>query len=326
MSKPRPKVLTATDSLVVEYPQAVDFCDQQLKVFWLPTEPKVEKDIQDIYVHMTEAERHGVVETLRLFSQYELKAGQDYWLGRFMSIFPRHEFARMASAFGMTELAIHKPFYNRLNELLGHATHEFYRSYAENPTLKARLDFIDEMVWDESDALSLAVFSMVEGAILYSSFAFLKHFQSQGKGKLLNVVRGINFSVRDENLHSIAGAWAFRLLLSELGEDVSKYEGDILRAAQQLYEHECEIVDMLFSKGPITGITADDLKSFVKSRINQCLHELGVTRNLGKVDSNPIAEWFYDGINSYQFNDRFTGIGASYHRDWPEAGFTYSNL
>ena len=62
---------------------------------------------------------------------------------------------------------------------------------------------------------SIAVFSMIEGAILYSSFAFLKHFQAEGKNKLVNVTAGINFSVRDENLHSMAGAWLFKTLLAE---------------------------------------------------------------------------------------------------------------
>lgn len=75
--------------------------------------------------------------------------------------------------------------------------------------LNARVEHIGKIIDDESDLVSLAGFSMVEGVILYSSFAFLKRYQSQGKNKLLNIVRGINFSVRDENLHSVGGAWCF---------------------------------------------------------------------------------------------------------------------
>jgi ribonucleotide reductase beta subunit family protein with ferritin-like domain len=75
------------------------------------------------------------------------------------------------------------------------------------------------MVNHENDAVAIAAFSLIEGVILYSSFAFLKHYQSQGKNKLANVVRGINFSVRDENLHSLAGAWAFKLKVQELNEE-----------------------------------------------------------------------------------------------------------
>ena len=52
------------------------------------------------------------------------------------------------------------------------------------------------MIGDPDDMVSVATFSLVEGVILYSAFGFLKHYQSQGKNKLMNVVRGINFSVR----------------------------------------------------------------------------------------------------------------------------------
>src|SRR3546814_9244700 len=68
------------------------------------------------------------------------------------------------------------------------------------------MEFIDSLVNQHDDLVSLGCFSLIEGAVLYSSFAFLKHFQTRGKNKLLNVVRGINFSVRDENLHCVAGS------------------------------------------------------------------------------------------------------------------------
>jgi ribonucleotide reductase beta subunit family protein with ferritin-like domain len=75
-------------------------------------------------------------------------------------------------------------------------TPEFYLSFKQTPAMLERMKHINEIIDHESDLVSLAGFSMVEGVILYSSFAFLKHYQSQGKNKLLNVVRGINFSVR----------------------------------------------------------------------------------------------------------------------------------
>lgn len=41
------------------------------------------------------------------------------------------------------------------------------------------------------------------------------------------------------------------------------------------------------------------------------------------VTYNPIAEWFYDGINNFQFNDFFSGVGASYNRSWVESEFEW---
>lgn len=310
-------------SLLEQDKNVAKFTKDQLSIFWLPDEPKVEKDIQDILVNMTEAEKHGVLTVLRLFSLYELQAGEEYWANRFKKMFPeRIEYIKMANAFSFFETNIHLPFYNRINELLNINTDDYYKSYVEDTTLKERMEFIDKVVSSSDDLYSLAVFSMVEGVILYSSFAFLKHFQSKGKNKLLNVVRGINFSVRDENLHSIGGAYAFK-------EKLKTYEGDkenliktIYEAARQLCEHEFRIVDMIFEQGHIDGITDKQLKHFVESRVNLVLQQLGLN-NLYEVTYNPIADWFYSGITGFQYNDFFSGIGASYSREWSESEFVW---
>lgn len=302
--------------------QIVEFAVKQGHIFWLPDEIKVEKDIQDILVNMTEQEKHGVITTLKLFTLYELKAGTDYWLGRYMRTNKTAEDHRMAAIFGAFELAIHKPFYAKLNELLYVHTDDFYDSYVNDPTLRERMEFIDDVVSNPDDLISLAGFSMVEGAILYSSFAFLKHFQSKGKNKLLNVVRGINFSVRDENLHSIAGAYKFKQKLANYTGDREKVKEVIFEMAEYLRSHEHRIVDMIFEKGNIEGITSLQLKNFVDSRINVCLEQLGYG-NLHKVGYNPISDWFYDGINGYQFNDFFSGMGSQYNRNWDEQGFKW---
>ena len=311
---------------IEEYKEPIQFANDQLKIFWLPDEIKVEKDIQDILTNFTEAEKHGAITTLKLFSLYETHAGDEYWLTRYRKMFDGAEFHRMASVFGMFELSVHAPFYNKINQLLHLDTPEFYLSYLESPTLKARIEHVGEIIGDEDDLVSLAGFSMVEGAILYSAFAFLKHYQSQGKNKLMNVVRGINFSVRDENIHSVAGAWSFKHKKSQRNlttEQEKDLHDKIIACAITLYELEKEIAKMTFEKGKIDGITETQVVHFVESRINECLVQLGYPK-MFEVKYNPIAEWFYNGINNYTFNDFFSGMGNQYHRDWDEAGFIWN--
>ena len=206
---------------------------------------------------------------------------------------------------------------------------EFYLSYVNDPILADRISFVDDLVSDPDLLVSLGCFSLVEGAVLYSSFAFLKHFQSQGKNKLLNVVRGINFSLRDENLHATAGAWLYRTLRDELLQasptnrvTLENASERILEASKAIYEHEARIVDMIFGKGEIEGITAEQMKSFVQSRINHCLSQLGLDQ-VFKVLNDPISSWFYDAINAVSFNDFFTGVGNSYNRSWNEGRFVW---
>lgn len=318
------------ESYTFDYPKAVELADTQMSIYWTADEINVAKDIQDIRVNMTKAEEHGVLTTLRLFTLYELVAGRDYWLGRVMRRFPRPDIERMASTFGFFELNIHAPFYNKINEALMINTDEFYMSYVDDPVLKERMDFVEGLVCHKDDLVSLAAFSMVEGAVLYSSFAFLKHFQTQGKNKLLNVVRGINFSVRDENLHCLGGAWLYRTLLAErqaegsLSEtDLAMLQTNIIACAEKVAAHEERIVDMIFAEGEMEGITAQQMKVFVRSRVNLCLEQLGFEPIFEIGNDNIIADWFYDNINSVQLHDFFTGVGSSYNRDWDESRFIW---
>lgn len=308
-----------------EFKEPIEFAKTQLKIMWFPDEIKVEKDIQDVLVNFSKAEKHAVISTLKLFSLYETHAGDEYWGGRFKKMFNGAEFHRLASVNSMVELAVHAPFYKKINELLHIDDKEFYLSYLKNPTLKARMKHIGEIINHPNDLVSLGGFSMVEGAVLYSNFALLKHYQSEGKNKLMATVRGINFSVRDENLHAKAGAWCFKHKIQQdkipRGE-VDKVEKILRQMAHTVLKHEIEIIAMNFSEGKIEGITAHQLENFMMSRLNECLVELGFKKEFD-VKYDPISSWFYKGINSYQMNDFFAGQGREYSREWDEHGFVW---
>jgi ribonucleoside-diphosphate reductase beta chain len=326
-----PQLLTPKSTYTIDYPQAVEFADKQNSIFWLHSEIDIQKDIQDILVELTPAERHGVLYVLKLFTQYELSVGGEYWLNVVLNKFPRPDIQRMASCFGFFELNVHAPFYNKINEALHLNTDEFYLSYKQDSVLVDRMSFIDKALNDDDLLYSLGVFSLVEGAVLYSNFAFLKHFQANGKNKLKNLVAGINFSVRDENLHSLGGAWLFRQLLQE--SELSKSEqqelfSKIKDAASKILEHEYQIVDNIFQEGEIEGINAISLKQFVNSRVELCIQNLGIkVSNSASADQaatpNPIAEWFYLGISQTVIHDFFNTLGSQYHRDWNEEGFDW---
>lgn len=325
------RLLTPTKSYVTCYPDAIKFCEQQEGIFWTSGEIAVDKDKQDMLVNMTEAERHGVITTLKLFTLYECIIGSEYWLSRVMTTFQRPEIQRMCSVFGMFELNVHGPFYSKLNKVLELDSDEFYLSYLDNPTLTERISFVDSIVGDPDPLVSLGCFSLVEGAVLYSSFAFLKHFQANGKNKLLNVVKGIDMSLRDENLHNVAGAWLYRTLCEELLADdpvgapakLEKASQRILEASRAIYEHEAKIVDMIFEKGEIEGITKGQMKRFVMGRVNLCLSQLGLPPQF-EVVNDEISKWFYNNINAVSFNDFFVGVGNSYNRNWNEQGFAWN--
>ena len=314
------QLLETKTTYTIDYPQAIDYAEAQQDIFWTANEIDMEKDLHGLKTDLTKAEYHAVTESLKLFTLYELKVG-DYWLDYVFKAFKRPDIQRMASVFGFFELNVHAPFYNKINEVLGLNTDEFYNSYKQDKELKTRMDWLDDEFGDDP-LYNVGLASMIEGAILYSNFAFFKHFQALGKNKLTNLCAGINFSVRDENLHSEAGSWLYKTLLEESGEPPERYEGKFKEAGTQIYKHECKIIDMLFSEGTIKGITAEQMKHFVQSRINLVLSQLGV-EPLFEVSRDVIGKWFYKNIADGAFHDFFHKQGNNYNRDWIEERFTW---
>lgn len=331
-----PRILEPKDTFTIsDYPLAVELATLQSHINWLWDEIKVEKDIHDLKTNFTEAEYHGVISTLKLFTLYELRVGNDYWRDIVPKLYPRPEIQRMAALFSAMELNVHAPFYNEINRLLGLDTEEFYNSYLDDPILKNRMKWIGRRI-DKTDThfdrlKSLAIFSMIEGAILYSSFAFLKHFQTKGKNKLININAGINFSAQDEDLHSQAGAWLYNTYLDELSREMDPEEFDnlvlalnieIKDTAKIIFEHEEVIIKKIFEKGSIPGITEFQLSQFIKQRINICLERLRINHIFNTIDYT-ISDWFYDNLNSTILHDFFAKQGNDYNRNWSEKAFTW---
>ena len=327
------RLLTPKREYIVDYPVAIEFAEQQAEIIWFPLEIEVEKDLHDLKTNCTEAEYHGVISTLKLFTLYELNVGNDYWQNYISKVFPRPDIQRMAATFSFMELGVHAPFYNKINEVLGLDNEEFYNSYKEDEVLSNRMAWIGKRT-EKRDTVydilkSVGIFSMIEGAILYSSFAFLKSFNSAGKNALININAGINFSAIDEGLHAEAGAWLFRTLLKEAENDgqfstaqLNLLNHELEDTARVILEHESVIIDKIFEKGHIKGITDNQLKHFVESRLDMCLDNLGF-KGIFKPTYNPIAKWFYKDLESSTLHDFFSSQGSDYNRSWSEGKFKW---
>ena len=321
---------------LTRYNQANLFAEEQASVLWTSEEISMEKDLQDLKNNLSESEYWGVVSTLKLFTLYELRVGSDYWSGYISKIFHHPSILRMAATFSYVELNVHSVFYNKINELLGLDTEEFYDEYKSDPILLNRMNWIARRVTKKNTIMdilkSIGTFSMIEGAILYSSFAFLKHFNSNGKNKLSNLNSGINFSAIDEDIHSKAGAWLFRELLQEALDSKIITTDEVIRlhtefdiTARLILEHEQIIISKIFEKGNIEGITANQLTKFVESRLDLCLDGLGC-KAIFKPKYNPISKWFYQDVSSSILHDFFISHGSDYSRNWKETEFLWSSI
>lgn len=322
-----PQIMTPKDTYTFDYPEAVEFAEEASSQLWFHTEfTNFEGDKQDIATKLTPAEKHGVITVLKKFVKSELMIGSDSWNGRILKSFPRPDIELMASTFGYVELTSHARSYDLLNKAMNLDTDEFYDSYKEDPALAGQMDFVEQSAIDPCLPYMIGVFSGLEGISLYGQFAFLKSFQNNGKNLMMSVARIINLSEKDEAKHCEAGGWLYRTLVDELGlegEALENIEARIKEAFRYIHDSECEIIDNIFAKGEIEGITAEDLKTFVKSRVDYCLGNLRI-EPMFQVTDNPVGEWFYAGQSGYKLNDFFTsGSGSEYRRDWSLDGIDF---
>jgi ribonucleoside-diphosphate reductase beta chain len=197
-----------------EYQTAFEFYKQQHQAHWLADEVPLSSDLNDWKMKLSESEKNLIGNILKSFAQTETYVN-DYWATKVAVWFPKHEIKAMACAFADFE-SIHAEAYARLNEELGL---DDFEAFMEDEEAKAKIDRLVELPGDtlREKALSLAIFSaFTEGVNLFSSFAILMSFQ------LRNLMKGtgqiVEWSVRDESLHSKAGCWLFRTLLEECPE------------------------------------------------------------------------------------------------------------
>lgn len=324
---PLTRIRTPKKAYTFDYPQAVKAWEDGLATFWFPDEISVEKDVQSILVDMTEAERESVKAVLKLFTLYEVEVADNYWCTKFPALFPRPEIKRAAQFYGMVESSVHAPFYSEINVAMGIATDDFFLSYLDDPILKARIDSIGA-AFKGHPLVGLAAFVATEAVTLMNQFAFLKHFRANGKNKINNIVRGINFSLRDEDGHGKFGGWAFQTYLSEMSKkDRERVWEEIRDPIEELfvslYEHERIITRKTLSFGEIEGFSIEDAEAFLRSRINVAREYLGLPKIFDEGEPNPIAGWFYKGIEGFSSNDTFDGVGNQYRRDWKRDNFTW---
>lgn len=319
-----PRIMTPTDSYVRCYPGFVDFANKQLEdQFWTSTEMKVELDRMQLLYELSPEQTHAVKFVLNLFVRYELMVG-DMWQ-KIGKIFPRPEVQLLCSTIEMVERAIHAEFYNQINIQLGLDTEDHYTAFLEDPILRERVEWLGALLNVKDDPiLATIVFSMTETAILFSSFAILKSFQSNGNNMIPVTVRGTNQSAIDEDLHGQASAAIINQYYTEIGTtllaDKVRYT-EVRKAVHYAYEHEERIIDMAIPSEKLNGVNKSDYKMFVKKRLNLYLHRLGLPAEFEEVET-PLDSWFELNTVAYKLVDFFTpGMGSEYEQGWSDDAF-----
>ena len=311
-----------------EYPKAHEYWMKQQQAHWLHTEVPMMSDVNDWKQNLTETEKNIIGSILKGFAQTETVVN-DYWSGLVTKWFRKPEVIMMATTFGAFE-TIHAEAYSLLNEELGL---DDFSEFLEDETTMAKIEnlmsvrdsFNGEMDLHEI-AKSLAIFSaFTEGVNLFSSFAVLLSFKM--RNKLKGVGQIVEWSIRDESMHSEAGCWLFRTLIEENPElKTPELEAAINEAALLSLQLELDFIDKVYELGDLEGCNKNDLIHFIKNRVNTKLSDLGYKPIIDDVDMNAVGrmKWFDHLSAGKQHTDFFANRVTNYskgHMEWDESIF-----
>ena len=301
-----------------EYPEAHDYWMKQQQAHWLHTEVPMMSDVTDWKQNLTDTEKNIIGSILKGFAQTETVVN-DYWSGLVTRWFRKPEIIKMAVTFGAFE-TIHDEAYSLLNEELGL---DDFSEFLEDETTMAKIENLmnvrDNMDgtpdWTER-AKSVAIFSaFTEGVNLFSSFAVLLSF------KLRNLLKGVGqiveWSIRDESLHSNAGCWVFRQLMKEKPElNTPELKEDIRQADLLSLKLELDFIDKVYEMGDLEGCTKYDLVSFIKHRTNTKMADLGYDPVVNDIDMDAIQrmKWFDSLSAGKQHTDFFANRVTNYSK------------
>ena len=309
-----------------EYPQAHDYWMKQQQAHWLHTEVPMMSDVNDWKQNLNETEKNIIGSILKGFAQTETVVN-DYWSTLVTSWFRKPEVIKMAVTFGAFE-TIHAEAYSLLNEELGL---DNFAEFLEDETTAAKIETLMSVKdshdgtpdWHER-AKSLAIFSaFTEGVNLFSSFAVLLSFKM--RNKLKGVGQIVEWSIRDESLHSEAGCWLFRTLVKENRElRTPELEAAINEAALLSLQLELDFIEKVYELGDLEGCSKYNLTNFIKNRVNTKLADLGYSPILTDIDMTAVNEmkWFDALSAGKQHTDFFANRVTNYAKgtkDWDTA-------
>src|SRR5271168_577187 len=245
------------------YPWAYEAWQKQQQVHWLPEEVPLADDVKDWKQKLTAAERNLLTQIFRFFTQADVEVNNCY-MKKYAQVFQPTEVQMMLSAFSNME-TIHIAAYSHLLDTIGMPEIE-YSAFLRYKQMKDKYDYMQGFSCDGpvEIARTLAVFgAFTEGLQLFASFAMLMNFPRFNKMKGMGQI--VSWSVRDETLHTQSIIKLFKTFVEENPEVWTKdLQDEITSACKTIVAHEDAFIDLAFGIGGIEGLTAQDVKNYIR--------------------------------------------------------------
>ena len=293
------------------YPWAYDAWLKHEQSHWLHTEVPMLEDVKDWKTKLTAEEKNFLTNIFRFFTQGDIDVAGGY-VKNYLPYFRQPEVRMMLLGFGARE-ALHVAAYSHLIETLG-MPESTYNEFLEYQEMKDKHDYLLGISSQNGDAAStaahIAVFSaFTEGMQLFSSFIMLLNFPRTGKMKGMGQI--VTWSIVDETQHCESMIKLFRTYVNENPEIWNDdLKSRIYTIAEKMVELEDRFIDLSFNLGGIEGLTAEEVKEYIRYIADRRLIALGL-KGIFKRKKNPLP-WVEEMINAPTHTNFFENRATDY--------------
>ena len=293
------------------YPWAFEAWQLQQRLHWLPDEVPLADDVKDWQRNLTDSERNLLTHIFRFFTQADVEVNNCY-MKHYAQVFEPTEVQMMLAAFSNTE-TIHIAAYSHLLDTIGIPEVE-YSAFLHYRAMRDKYDYMQQFSVDSkrSIALTMAVFGgFTEGVQLFASFAILLNFPRYNKMKGMGQI--VAWSARDETLHTLSIIRLFRAFVEEYHE-VWKGDlaGEIAEACRTIIGHEDAFIDLAFELGEVEGLSAAEVKTYIRFIADRRLVQLGLP-TVFAIERNPLP-WMDEMLNAVEHANFFENRATEYTR------------
>ena len=293
-----------------EYPWAFEFWKRQQQIHWMPEEVPLGEDCRDWAQKLTPHERNLLTQIFRFFTQADVEV-QDCYHDKYGSVFKPTEIKMMLTAFSNME-TVHIAAYSHLLDTIGMPESE-YSAFLQYKEMKDKHDYLSTFGVDtDADiAKTLAMFgAFTEGLQLFASFAMLMNFPRFNKMKGMGQI--VSWSVRDESLHCEGIIKLFHTFVKERDCLTAEVKDAIIDQAFKTVRMEDAFIDLAFEQGPVEGMTADDIKLYIRYICDWRLGQLHL-QPIYRIKEHPLP-WLAPLLNGVEHANFFETRATEYSK------------
>ena len=293
-----------------EYPWAYEFWKRQQQIHWMPEEVPLGEDCRDWAQKISEHERNLLTQIFRFFTQADIEV-QDCYHDKYGRVFKPTEIKMMLAAFSNME-TVHIAAYSHLLDTIGMPESE-YGMFLEYEEMRAKHDYLAPVRRRQRRGHRPHAGDVRRLHRRAAAVRQLRHAdelpalqQDEGHGPDHQLV-GARREPALRRHHP-----AVPRLLQERKCLTKAVKEDIIDMCQKTVRLEDAFIDLAFEQGPVPGMSAKEIKRYIRYIADWRLGQLGLPA-IYMVDDHPLP-WLAPLLNGVEHANFFETRATEYSK------------